>query len=308
MNCMSTTLEHGISCIDTGYMRPGLAACYLVCRGDEAAIIETGTSLSVERILLAMRSRGISPSQIRYVIPTHVHLDHAGGAGALLPHLPNATVIVHPRGARHLIDPTRLIAGAEQVYGKARLAELYGEIAPIPEARIKAAENGSTWALGDSTLLMRDAPGHARHHFCVWDERSGGWFSGDAFGVAYPELSRGADICILPTTTPVQFEPEPMVQTIRLLMSYQPRSIYLTHFGRIRVSARVADSLIRQIDDYLRVAKLHDDESAMRAALSDLAVAEARNCGCAWPEPVLRDFLDLDVNLNAQGLMIWKRG
>jgi hypothetical protein len=99
-----------------------------------------------------------------------------------------------------------------------------------------------------------------------------------------------------------------MVQTIRLLMSYQPRSIYLTHFGRIAVSTRVADSLIRQIDDYLRVAQLHDEENALRAALSNLAVTEARNCGCTWPEPALRDFLDLDVNLNAQGLMIWKRG
>jgi glyoxylase-like metal-dependent hydrolase (beta-lactamase superfamily II) len=303
---MYQTLTHGITRIDTGYMRTGLAACYLVQRDGEAAVIETGTSLGVQRILDAVKNAGIARERVRYVIPTHVHLDHAGGAGVLARELPHATVLVHPRGARHLIDPARLIAGAEAVYGKARFAALYGEIAPIPEARVQIAADGSEWRLGASTLVMRDAPGHARHHFCVWDAMSRGWFSGDAFGVAYPELSPGTITCIFPTTTPVQFEPVPMQETIRLLMRAQPEFMYLTHFGAITARQATADALLRQIDDYVGVAQRCDDEAAMRDALSELALGEVRRAGCDWPEPRLRDFVQLDVDLNAQGLLVWK--
>ena len=125
-------LGWGITCIDTLQERPGLACCYLLGRDGEYAFVEAGTAHGVPRLLALLAERGIAREQVRYVIPTHVHLDHAGGAGVLMRELPAAKLVAHPRGARHLIDPSKLIAGAEAVYGKAAVAQMYGEIAAIP--------------------------------------------------------------------------------------------------------------------------------------------------------------------------------
>ena len=189
---MHEQLDHGIFCLETGYHRPGTACCYLLVDHGEAAFIETGTARSVPLLLEALAQAGLTREQVRYVIPTHVHLDHAGGAGALLQHLPAATLLVHPRGARHLIDPTRLIEGAQQVYGAARFAELYGQIVAAPAERVCEALDHSSWPLGNRHLLIRDTPGHARHHFCIWDEASRGWFSvGYYYGWAWPVVDSG---------------------------------------------------------------------------------------------------------------------
>jgi len=309
---MHEQLEYGISCIDTDYIRPGLAACYLMVDQGEVAIIETGTTPGVPRVLAALAALGLEPQQVRYIMPTHVHLDHAGAAGALMQRCPQARLVVHPRGARHLIDPRRLIAGAEQVYGRARVAELYGEIVPVAAQRVCEAPDGSRWTLGSRELLVRDTPGHARHHFCVWDERSRSWFSGDTFGIAYRELYCHGEPFLLPTTTPVQFEPEALLASIELLMSYAPTYFHLTHFGRINASRELADMLQLQIGRYTEIANAHGcsdaDETAIRNALGDYTVALLRQRGCDWPEPQLREFLAMDMGLNTQGLMTWKRG
>lgn len=306
---MVEQLEHGISCIDTGYLQPGTACCYVMLDHGEAAIIETGTALGVPRILQTLEHLHIAPQQLRYVIPTHVHLDHAGGAGALLQALPDATLLVHPRGARHLIDPARLIEGATAVYGAQRFAELYGEVVPALAARVQIADDGSRWTLGQRQLLMRDTPGHARHHFCVWDELSRGWFSGDTFGIAYRELYCAGEPFLMPTTTPVQFEPEALLASLDLLMAQQPDFMYLTHFGRIRASEAGAAALREQIADYVRIANHHacDDATGLRAALADYTVARLQRAGCRWPEARMRRFLDFDMGLNTQGLLHWRQ-
>ena len=127
-----TELPEQISCIDTLYQRPGLAACYFIESAGEAAFIDTGTAHAVPMLMQLLALKGLVPSQVKYVIPTHVHLDHAGGAGQLLQRLPEAQLVVHPQGARHLVDPARLIAGASAVYGEEKFKALYGDLLPIP--------------------------------------------------------------------------------------------------------------------------------------------------------------------------------
>ena len=122
----------GVLLVDTGYVRPRLAACYLVRGADSAAVVETGTAASAPSILAALAGEGLAPADVSHVVVTHVHLDHAAGAGALLRALPRARLVVHPRGARHLVDPSKLVAGASEVYGAERVRALYGEIVPAP--------------------------------------------------------------------------------------------------------------------------------------------------------------------------------
>src|SRR5512138_3241421 len=159
----------GVVLVDTGYVRPRLAAAYLVRGRDSAAVVETGAASAVPRILAALAAQGLSPADVSHVVVTHVHLDHAGGAGALLRELPRARLVVHPRGARHLVDPSKLVAGTIEVYGEARFRALYGELVPVPAERVVEAPDGFTVELGGRRLRILDAPGHAKHHFVVWD-------------------------------------------------------------------------------------------------------------------------------------------
>lgn len=307
---MLEKLDNGIFCIDTGYTRPGLAACYLVIDDGEAALVETGTANSVPRILQALGSAGVAPSAVRYVIPTHVHLDHAGAAGALLGHLPEAIVLAHPRGARHLLDPSRLIAGATDIYGRERFRRLYGDVVAVPPDRLLEAEDGSAWRLGRRELLVRDTPGHARHHFCVWDERSSGWFTGDTFGAAYRELRGPSGPVPIPTTTPVQFDPESLHRSMDLLMEQRPRSMYLTHYGAMAASKSIAAQLHEQIDDYVSMATALRDagelnQQRLARRLAEYTLHRLRADGCRWRAASVERFLALDLELNAAGLVSW---
>ena len=139
------SLARDIVCIDALYVKPQVASIYLLRDGDEAAIIETGTRRSLPNVLETLAALDISPAQIRYVIPTHVHLDHAGGAGSMMREFDQASLIIHPRGARHMIDPQRLIDGTVGVYGREQFERLYGDIEPIDEQRVIVAEDMDPW-------------------------------------------------------------------------------------------------------------------------------------------------------------------
>ena len=308
---MIEDLGEGVGCIDTGYARTGLAASYVLQDHGEVAIVETGTARALPRILAALDTAGVARESVRYVIPTHVHLDHAGGAGALLAQCPNAELLVHPRGLRHLVDPARLVAGAVEVYGEERFRRLSGAVVPADPARAREAPDGSRWQLGSRELLVRDTPGHARHHFCVWDPGSEGWFTGDTFGIAYPELAFGGRPFLMPTTTPVQFEPEALKRSIALLMAAGPRRMYLTHFGPIAPDAAMAATLCAEIDAFVALAReLGDDPGAgerLRKALEDRAITRLGRAGCRWQRAALARLLSIDSDLNAQGLMHWRQ-
>ena len=188
-----TPLAHGIYCVDALYVKPDVASIYLLREGDEVAIIETGTSHSLDNLLAVMAELGIDDNQVRYVIPTHVHLDHAGGASAMMSRFSQANLIIHPRGARHMIDPQVLIAGTVAVYGQEKFDRLYGNIEPISEDRIIVADDLQRHLLGSRELLFIDTPGHAYHHFCIYDEASRGIFTGDTFGISYAPMKNLAD-------------------------------------------------------------------------------------------------------------------
>ena len=181
-----TSLGFGITCIDAAYVKPGVACFYLMEEEGECAVLETGTCHSVASLQRLMADRDLAPEQVRYVIPTHVHLDHAGGAGTMMSIFPEAQLLIHPRRARHMTDPERLISGATEVYGEELFRQLYGDIQPVDSSRVVSMADGEKVSLGGRQLEFRHTRGHAEHHFCVWDEVSQGWFSGDMFGVSYP--------------------------------------------------------------------------------------------------------------------------
>jgi glyoxylase-like metal-dependent hydrolase (beta-lactamase superfamily II) len=303
-------LDHHITTIDTGYVRPGFAASHLIVADDKAAFVDVGTAHASARLLAALEPKQLSAEQVEYVIVTHVHLDHAGGAGKLMSLLPRAKLVVHPRGARHMIDPEKLIAGATAVYGENKMNALYGDILPVAEERVIIAEDGHELMLGRRPLRFVDAPGHARHHFVVWDERSAGFFSGDAFGLSYRAFDHDGQSYILPSTSPVQFEPDAMHQTIDRMMSYQPRHMYLTHFGRVSHLRSLAQQLHASIDLFTQLARRHpgsggDDHTELARALLALHRRQLSEQGCLVTDDEIQDWLALDAELNAQGLKIW---
>jgi len=301
-------LGFGITCIDADYIRPGMVCFYLLEQDGECAIIETGTSYGVANLAQVMAVRGLAPEQVRYVIPTHVHLDHAGGAGSMMAAFPNAQLLIHPRGARHMAEPERLIASAMGVYGQERFRRLYGEILPIAESRIRAMEDGESISLGGRQLEIRHTRGHADHHFCVWDEMSGGWFSGDMFGISYSWLRFASGDYLLPATTPTQFDPDTYLASLELLGSYEPERIYLTHYGELLYSSEKAELLGRQLVAYRDLAPLYaGDKAAMEQALSDYSLGVMRGLGVTNPEAELRALLAFDMDLNAQGLAVWQQ-
>ncbi|MBE0316527.1 MBL fold metallo-hydrolase [Xanthomonas citri pv. punicae] len=306
---MTATAEFNIHTIDTGFGSVQFDAAYLVVQAQRAALIDCGTSLSVPQMLAAVQAAGLSPAQVEWLILTHVHLDHAGGAGALLRHLPHAQVLVHPRGAPHLVDPTRLIAGATAVYGEADMARNYGIIEPVPAERVVAADEGHTVMLGERVLRIIETPGHARHHLCVWDARSRSWFTGDTFGLSYRQLDSARGAFILPTSSPVQFEPEAMLQSIARLMDAAPQAMYLTHYGRVTSPEPLAQALDEQIhamtDIALGCAQRPDRHRCMVAALTALYLERARQHGCRLDDAAVERLLATDIELNAQGLGCW---
>lgn len=303
--------EHGIHTVDAGYLRPGLASIHVIAQAGHAALIDTGTEHSVPHILASLAELGIGPEAVDYVIATHVHLDHAGAAGALLTVCPNARLVVHPKGARHLIDPGKLIAGSMAVYGEALFRQLYGEIVPAPAERIIEADDGYTLDFHGRTLTFIDTPGHARHHFCIHDGLSNSIFTGDTFGISYREFDVDGRPFIFPTTTPVQFEPEALHASLERLLSLNPVAAYLTHYGRVSDLPALAARLHTMIDTFARLTLALEEEGAARhgalkSALEDCLLAAARAHGCTLAEERMRELLAGDVELNAQGLLVWR--
>lgn len=305
----SESLGHGISVVDTGFVRPRFDASYLVVEQGRAAFIDTGPNNAVPRLLDALQAQGLQPADVDYVIPTHVHLDHAGGTGLLMRHLPNATLLIHPRGARHMIDPSALMEGVRAVYGKEIADRDYGELVPVPEQRVMTTSDGMVIELAGRPLRFMDTPGHAKHHHSIWDEASRGWFTGDTFGIAYPELHTSHGPNMVPATAPVQFDPEALHSTVQRLLQMQPSVMYLTHYGAVTRPERLAVQFLSQVDAMVRAARElanePDRHEKLRRAFADIYLQELRRSGATHPESFLRDILATDIELNAQGLGAW---
>lgn len=302
--------EHGISAIDTDYVRPRLDASHLIVRDGRAAFVDTGTSLSVPRLLEALVEKDLSPADVDYVFLTHVHLDHAGGAGELMRHLPNAKALVHPRGAAHLADPTKLIAGTKVVYGEAEFRRLYGAIPPIPVEQIIEVPDGLLVNLGASELLLIHTPGHALHHYCIVDLDSGSVFTGDTFGISYKVFDTAKGPFVFPASTPVHFDPDQAHASLDRIMSFEPDAAFLTHYSRVTDLPRLAADMHSALDEYVHIARDCADAGAKRIdkikeKMHAYLVQRVRAHGCRLDQNTVDEWLAMDVELNAKGLVVW---
>ena len=301
--------SHGISAIDTGFFRPQFDASHLIIENGRAAFVDVGTNHSLPHLLAALDAKAIARSAVDFVILTHVHLDHAGGAGALLRELSNARAVIHSRGVRHMVDPSQLIAGATAVYGAAEIERSYGTLVPVPAERIDTAADGHVVDLAGRPLVCVDTPGHARHHFSTWDARSRAFFPGDTFGLSYREFDTTKGAFILPTTTPVQFEPDALKKSIERMLAFGPQQMFLTHYSRVDDLQRLARDLFEQIDAMVEIARAHakgaDRHERITTDLAALYVARAQAHGCTQTPAQVCELLAMDIELNAQGLEVW---
>lgn len=301
---------HGIAAIDSGFVRPRLAAVHCIVEDGRAALVDTATNSNATTVLAALAARDIQPEQVDWILLTHIHLDHAGAAGALARLLPNARLSVHPRGARHMTDPSRLVAGTVAVYGAEETREKYGDILPVAPDRIVEANEDSVLRLGTRTIRVLDTPGHARHHVCYVDEATGHIFTGDTFGLSYRELDNAGRAFVLPVTTPNQFEPDAMHESVERIAALRPEAVYLTHFGQVRDVSRLAADLHRLIDAFVAAARSASGAGTIRherlkAALSTLLEDEAQRQNWRLSGDAMRELLAADIELNAQGLADW---
>jgi glyoxylase-like metal-dependent hydrolase (beta-lactamase superfamily II) len=304
-------LGDGIYAIDTGFQRPRFDAAYLMVEAGRAAFIDTGTNHAVPRLLAALNALGLAPDAVDWVIPTHVHLDHAGGVGLLMRALPRARTLVHPRGLRHMVDPKALWLGALAVYGDEEMRRSYGKLVPVPAERAEATHDEQVVHLAGRPLRFIDSPGHAKHHHAIWDERSRSWFTGDTFGLSYRAFDIDGRAWILPTSTPVQFEPEALKATVARLLAAEPVAMQVTHYGRVGGSVeevrRLAALMLDQVDEMVALAESLRDTSGrhekLKAGLLDGYLARLHDHGHR-ADAEAAEWLALDAELNAQGLEV----
>lgn len=294
--------EHGITAIDTEIERPLFDASHLLVEGDRAAFVDVGTRRSVPNLQAVLELKQIDPAAVDYVIVTHVHPEHAGGAGELIRQLPNARLVVHAGGARHLVDPSGLPAADGPS----------SEIAPAPAERIQPAEDGMVLELNGRALRVIDTPGHPRHHFCLYDERSRSIFSGDTFGVSYRDFDTEQGAFIFPCTAALRFEPRALHAAIDRLLDYQPEAMFLTHYSRVCQVPRLAAELHIQIDRLAAMTQachgFGDRRERLVQSIEAFLLMGLAAHGCPLHPDNCRELLAHDVQRMARELEGWLDG
>lgn len=304
-----TGLGAGITAIDTGFIAPLFDASHLIVENGHAAFVDTGVNDSVDNLMRALREQDVDAAAVDYVFLTHVHLDHAGGAGKLMQRLPNALAVLHPRGAPHMVDPAKLTKGAQVVYGIEPFREMYGEIVPIEKRRVMVVADQQELRLGGRSMRCLFTEGHARHHYCLSDPTSKGVFTGDSFGISYRQLDSAKGAFIYPTTTPVHFDPPEAHKSIDRIMAEQPEQVFLTHYSRVRDLPRLADDMHRRIDDFVALARRHAADERrterMHRSMFEYFRRETGEHGLDFDDAELHEVVDKDIELNTMGLEHW---
>jgi glyoxylase-like metal-dependent hydrolase (beta-lactamase superfamily II) len=208
-----------------------------------------------------------------------------------------------------MIDPARLEAGARGVYGDEMFDRVYGQLIPVDESRVRIMEDGDELSLGDRQLRFIDTPGHARHHFCVHDSLTNGWFTGDTFGLSYREFDTEKGAFLFPTTTPVQFDPESLKQSVKRLVANEPDCMYLTHYGRVKDVQRLAKKMIEGVDKLAGFGEKYKDSPSrtqkIEAAMTEWLMGGLRDHGVKLTDEECLHLLRPDIKLNTAGIEIW---
>ncbi|UCH98377.1 MAG: MBL fold metallo-hydrolase [Candidatus Aminicenantes bacterium] len=301
----------GIYVVETFYLnRVDFAACYVMEDEGEVAVIETNTNHAVPFILGTLTQLGFGKERVKYVILTHIHLDHAGGAGELMRNLPAAELVLHPRGRKHIINPEKLINSVKEIYGQAKYKELYGDIVPVPKERVKIANDRDEVRLGSRDLQMFDLRGHAKHHLVVWDKKTKTMFSGDNFGIGYPRMDFGNFRLVFPSTSPTQFEPGKALETYAKIVNLNPSRVLLTHYGVLENIGETHAQLNSWIEFSVEIAEKRYNGGYRENDLTDIlekdlwrrfetTVTDARGTGLT---PGEKEWLAMDAEINARGL------
>ncbi len=305
------SLGNGIYCLDSNYYREEFTAAYLITDGEEAALVDVGSNASVPFLLEAIASLGIALEQFRYLILTHVHLDHCGGAGALIQYFPNATVLVQESGIEHLVNPSRLLQGTVMVYGKAFVDEYYGEVKSIDAERIQQVGQGDRLPIGNRYLDVLYTPGHAWHHNSFYDQKSGIVFAGDAMGVSYNNVPHGYRLWF-PATPPSQFNPQVMQASVDAQADVGARYFALAHYNVMEYTVQGVSAFKAKIDQYAQLAEdapenidqldvyVHD---AVQALFKDWLAKEL--AGNILDRAI--QYYAPDIFLSAKGISHWVR-
>jgi len=310
---MTPHLRHyndGIYALDSGYFRDEFDAIHLIVEKGRVALIDTSTKYAVPRVMAALQSLGLGPQHVDWIVLSHVHLDHAGGAGELMRLCPNAQLTVHPRGARHMIDPSKLWAAVCEVYGVEMATREYGGLDPIDADRIIEVTEGSTIDLNGRVIEFWDSPGHAKHHVYIRDTRTNSFFTGDTFGISYREFDNDNGAYIFVTSSPSQFSPTELKESMRRLMAANPPAVYLPHYAQVTDVQRHGEFLLKQTDQFCEIGLRHKDAGPVRweriqEEMRALMLQQLHAHGTTLTDAQCVQILDLDLKLNTDGLICW---
>lgn len=272
------------------FQQEGFGAVYLI-DDDRKAIIETGTSWDADRILEAVRGFGLQGADIDALIVSHIHLDHAGGAGFLLPEMPRAKVYVHERGFKHLVDPTKLIASAREALGPEE-AQMFGTMEAIPADRLVAVKDQDRLELGKHSLIFLDSPGHAPHELTILDERNRCLYTGDAAGLYFP-----GDEILMPIAPAPAFDLEKNVETLRRLMAQEPRALLFSHYGPHGNPRKAIEEMLAAYPAWARIVR-----EKLASAGEDGVLRELYDMSCRASRRYPRDFLERRIRVSIAGL------
>ena len=270
--------------------QPAFGAVYLI-DDERKAIIETGTSWDAERILEAVHAFGLRPQEIDAVVVSHIHLDHAGGAGFLIDSMRSAKVYVHERGHKHLVDPTRLVASARQALGPTE-AEMFGTMKPIPVDRLVSVKDRDRLDLGKHSLVFFDSPGHAPHELTILDELNRCVYTGDAAGLYFP-----GDEILMPIAPAPAFDLEQNLETFRRLLALKPRGLLFSHYGPHTKPAAAIEAMMAAYPAWARIVR-----DRLATIGEDGVLRELYDMSCRAAKRYPRDFLERRIRVSITGL------
>ncbi len=299
---------NSIQTIDCHYYTNEFAAAYLMLEEDEALFVDNNTNSAIPYLLDALSANRISKEKVRYLIITHIHLDHAGATSRLVQEFPNAIVLAHPKAAPHVINPKRIIESASMVYGKENFLKMYGEILEVPGERVRIMQDGEVLRFGSRDLTFIYTRGHANHHFVILDSKTNSIFTGDSFGISYPSLRQGTSPFLFPSTTPTDFHAEEARLSIEKIIKTGADKAYLTHFDSWTDMKSGAEQMLFGIDRMELILKELIQSNKSEVELQSHCENKIRQfyeeefSKRSIPFAVL-DLLKPDTSINAQGLV-----